>query len=160
MSTNVKNIDTRTKYLVYGYVNCLKIKHQLTPSSIIVIIILFFYSKSFIVYFHGNGSTSKRQISIVDMKKNTNYELNLNRINYCLHSGQRDYTAAVNSGICFVQDIYLPKQIIKQNNYFNNKSVYNVIFIVYSYKSGSAYIFDENLIYYYKLPSLNNESLG
>ena len=69
MSTNVKRMDTRTKYLVYGYLNCLKIKNQLTTSI-------------------NNRSTSKQQICIVDMEKNTNCELNLNRMNYCLHSGQ------------------------------------------------------------------------
>ena len=45
--------DTRTEYLIHGYVKLIKITHQITPISIIHMIIEFYYKDTIIVYFHS-----------------------------------------------------------------------------------------------------------
>ena len=151
--------DTRTECLIYGYVRLIKITHQITPISIIQMIIQFYYKDTIIVYFDSYGRNNKPDICYTNIECNTQHQIQIESLNDNLK--ETNYEAAVNSGICFVKDIYLPQNIIKLNDNLNEKHLYDIIFTINENKHSCAYIIDSQhdefkCAYYYSLPPLSN----
>ena len=166
MSTSSK-VDTKTKYLIYGFVRIIDIKDQIIPSSILDLCINFYYLKFKFIYIEHKYDTVPPIMSVVDLDGNKNYECKIDSIDTI------QYKTHFNCGICYVSDFLLPQNELKYNYNKNNldpKQLYDFVFVAQCFNSQSnAYIIDldtdkiegnKHNTYCWKLPSFKNESLA
>ena len=120
---NNKHIDKRIEYVVFGYIRIIQISiDQIIPLSIIELCIKFYLSTSKIIFIQSS------EIYIAEFDENASiyYKTNIKKFSSQKYNVKQ-------SGLCYVENIDLPKQLtmkLRNDDTLNHYNLYDVIFSV------------------------------
>ena len=168
MSTKLKPPkDTKTEFLISGYIRNIKIIKQIIPYEVINLCLLFYYSfsKMFLIKGDTNDTHNEPRISIVEIDTKNNYQCQLNKLNISTNFEMQN-TIDGDLGLVYVKDFSISSKIISSisNNKLLSNNVYDVIFAIGSEENPRAYVFDKIYnynknekinTYYWRLPTTN-----
>ena len=162
-----KNVDSRSEYLVFGYIRTIKINDRIIPSSIICLCIQFYFSSPKIILV--NVYSQITDITIGELDKATSSKCKIKILSASCAKNNLSPINVLNemSGVCYVNNFKIPTNIKNMNNEVNKNTLYDALFIVGSNQHPRGYIIDTTNIFnknnnklntfYWSLPSMKTK---